>query len=426
MKTKWNNRLLVLLSVLVLALSLTSAFPVEAQTGTTLSISPANYTALTCTDSIIAVRVENVEDLNAFMLWFTFTPGSIQVLEVTSGGFLENMSFFLAPDIDNTAGTIFATGTQLASTPKDGSGDLLHIRFRALEPGATIHMNIDTLMSELNDGEGDPILPLTTYNGIITTEDCPPAQLSFFPTGNTVCVGVDNQINVRVSDVYDLYSYGLNLGYETGAIEILNVTNGDFLTSGLYGPFNWPNPTYNPDGTIIFDMSQMMSSTNLPRDGEGNLITITYRVDTPGLAIDWWINEASSSLTNWPDALTIPFETTGGVIYTSTCDPNAVDLLYFDVLRKKVRAYLTWETANELDNAGFNIYRSGRLDGRKKLINPEFIPAQAAGTTMGALYEYKDKPLIPWKTYYYWLEWIDFEGNATLSDPIKAAPPLKK
>ena len=117
---------------------------------------------------------------------------------------------------------------------------------------------------------------------------------------------------------------------------------------------------------------------------------------------------------------------TNRTIWTYPCDPNAVDLLYFDVLRKKVRAYLTWETANELDNAGFNIYRSGRLDGRKKLINAELIPAQAAGTTMGALYEYKDKPLIPWKTYYYWLEWIDFEGNATLSDPVKAEPPLKK
>lgn len=423
MKTKWNNRLLVLLSVLVLALSLTSAFPVEAQTGTTLSISPANYTALTCTDSIISVRVENVVDLNAYELALTFTPGSIEILEILNGNFLDE-GYYYWKTYDNLAGTIDVYMTQLTSTLKSGSGDLIYIRFRALTAGATIQVNIEEDLSYLY--AVGPEITYTAYNGIITTEDCPPAQLSFFPTGNTVCVGVDNQINVRVSDVYDLYSYGLNLGYETGAIEILNVTNGDFLTSGLYGPFNWPNPTYNPDGTIIFDMSQMMSSTNLPRDGEGNLITITYRVDTPGLAIDWWINEASSSLTNWPDALTIPFETTGGVIYTSTCDPNAVDLLYFDVLRKKVRAYLTWETANELDNAGFNIYRSGRLDGRKKLINPEFIPAQAAGTTMGALYEYKDKPLIPWKTYYYWLEWIDFEGNATLSDPVKAAPPLKK
>lgn len=45
---------------------------------------------------------------------------------------------------------------------------------------------------------------------------------------------------------------------------------------------------------------------------------------------------------------------------------------------------------------------------------------------MGALYEYKDKPLKPWKTYYYWLEWVDFEENKTISDPVKAAPPLKK
>ena len=29
---------------------------------------------------------------------------------------------------------------------------------------------------------------------------------------------------------------------------------------------------------------------------------------------------------------------------------------------------------------------------------------QAVGTTMGAEYEYIDKPLKPWKTYFYWLE----------------------
>jgi len=424
-KTKWSNKLLILSSILILTLSLTWVFPVKAQNGTTLSISPANYTAFTCTDSTIAVRVENVTDLNAFMLWFTFTPGSIEVLEVTSGGFLENLSFYLPVQIDNTAGTIFATATQIARAPKDGSGDLLLIRFRALVPGATINLNIDTTMSEINDGPAGNPIPYTAYNGVITTAVCPPAQLSFFPASTIIaCEGVDNVLKVRVADVFDLYSYGLNLTYDTGAIEIISVTNGGFLTSGLYGPFNWPNPTYNPAGTIIFDMTQMMSGTNLPKDGAGDLISITYRVTVPDKFVSISINEGSSTLTNWPDALPIPFNATDGVIYTSSCIPNAVDLKSFDVLRKSKKAILTWETANEIDILGFNIYRSGKKDGTLKKVNENIINADAVGTTDGAQYEFINYSLKPWKTYFYWLESVGMsEQETTLYGPYKAAPP---
>lgn len=423
-KTKWNNKLLILISIVILVLSLTWVFPVKAQSGTTLSISPTNYTAFTCTDSTIAVRVEDVTDLNAFMLWFTFTPGSIEVLEVTSGGFLENLSFYLPIDIDNTAGTIFATATQIARSPKDGSGDLLLIRFRALVPGATINLNIDTTMSELNDGPAGNPIPYTAYNGVITTAVCPPAQLSFFPASPIVaCSGVDNVLKVRVADVFDLYSYGLNLTYDTGAIEIISVTNGGFLTSGWYGPFNWPLLPYNPEGTILFDMTQLMAGTNLPKDGAGDLISITYRVTVPNQVVNMSFNEGSISLVNWPDVLSIPFQATDTVIYTSDCIPNAVDLLSFDALRKPRKAILSWETASELNNVGFNIYRSGFEDGILKKRNAEIIPAEALGSTMGAVYEFTDKPLKPWKTYFYWLETVDTKGNTTLSDPIKVKPP---
>ncbi len=423
-KTKWNNKLLILISIVILVLSLTWVFPVKAQSGTTLSISPTNYTAFTCTDSTIAVRVEDVTDLNAFMLWFTFTPGSIEVLEVTSGGFLENLSFYLPIDIDNTAGTIFATATQIARSPKDGSGDLLLIRFRALVPGATINLNIDTTMSELNDGPAGNPIPYTAYNGVITTAECPPAQLSFFPASPIVaCSGVDNVLKVRVADVFDLYSYGLNLTYDTGAIEIISVTNGGFLTYGFPGFWNWPLLPYNPEGTIIFEMTQLSAGTNLPKDGAGDLISITYRVTVPDEIVNISINEGSSKLTNWPDVLSIPFNATDAVIYTSSCIPNAVDLKSFDVLRKSKKAILSWETASEIDIQGFNIYRSGKKDGKLKKVNEYLIPADAVGSSSGATYQITNSSLKPWKTYFYWLEWVDMDSNSTLYGPIKAKPP---
>lgn len=424
MKNKWSIKTLILLTVLVLSLTLTWSMPVKAQTSTTLSISPVNYTALTCTDSIIAVRVENIlpsDAINAYELALTFTPGSIEILEITNGNFLAN-GYYYWNNFSNTAGTINIYMTQTASTLKSGSGDLIYIRFRALTPGATVNMNIDTANTYL--WELGPDVPYTPINGVITTAVCPPAQLSIFPASPIIaCEGVDNVLKVRVADVYDLYSYGLNLTYDTGAIEIISVTNGGFLTSGYYGPWNWPLPERNPDGTIIFDMTQMMSGTNLPKDGAGDLISITYRVTVPDRLVNISINESLSKLTNWPDVLSIPFNATDGVIYTSSCIPNAVELKTFDVLRKSKKAILSWETANEIDIQGFNIYRSGKSDGTLKKVNAELIPAEAVGSSSGATYQITNSSLKPWKTYFYWLEWVDMDSNSTLYGPIKAKPP---
>lgn len=426
MKSNRKFRILVLLTIFILLSSVGVLKPINAQSSTTLSVYPASFTALTCTDSIIAVRVENIEDLNAYEIALTFTPGSIEVLEITNGGFLENVSFFLPPYFNNETGSIVVVGTQIARPPKDGSGDLILIRFRALTPGATIQMNIDSENTFLVLPTG-PEIPYTSYNGVITTADCPTPQISIFPAGSTACLGQDTTIKVRVTDVYDLYSYGLNLTYDTGAIEILSVTNGGFLTPGLYGPFNWPTAAYNPEGTILFDMSQIMTGTNppQPKDGTGDLISITFRAHVASAVVNFYINESGSSLTNWPDAFKVPYTATDGVIYTSTCDPNAVELLSFDVVRKKLKAFLSWETANELDVAGFNIYRSGFVDGTLKKINKEFIPAKEAGSLMGAEYTYLDKPLKAWKTYYYWLETVELNGETSLTGPIKAARPKK-
>lgn len=78
---------------------------------------------------------------------------------------------------------------------------------------------------------------------------------------------------------------------------------------------------------------------------------------------------------------------------------------------------LTWETATEVDNAGFNIYRARTKDGTYKKINATLIPAQDNATS-GASYSYVDTP--PSKgTYYYKLEDIDNNGVSTMHGPEK-------
>ena len=110
--------------------------------------------------------------------------------------------------------------------------------------------------------------------------------------------------------------------------------------------------------------------------------------------------------------------------------PTAVELLYFTAKPGEKAITLAWATSNEINNAGFNIYRATSQDGRRIKLNPELIPAQKGGTTEGAEYLYIDSSLEqPWfkkaldrilkrsTTYYYWLEDVPLFGEAEFFGP---------
>ena len=77
---------------------------------------------------------------------------------------------------------------------------------------------------------------------------------------------------------------------------------------------------------------------------------------------------------------------------------------------------LTWETASEIDNAGFNLYRSETDNGEYAKINGSLIPAEGS-STQGTAYEFVDTGVQNGKTYYYKLESINLSGNSELFGP---------
>ena len=78
---------------------------------------------------------------------------------------------------------------------------------------------------------------------------------------------------------------------------------------------------------------------------------------------------------------------------------------------------VAWETASELDNAGFNLYRSTVAEGDAVKLNAALIPAQG-GPTQGASYSYDDADVTPGTTYYYTLEDVDLNGRTTPHGPV--------
>ena len=84
---------------------------------------------------------------------------------------------------------------------------------------------------------------------------------------------------------------------------------------------------------------------------------------------------------------------------------------------------MQWTTESEIDNAGFNLYRSESADGEYIKINDSLIPAQGS-STQGASYEFIDTDVKNRKTYYYKLEDIDLNGVSTFHGPESAMPRL--
>ena len=112
--------------------------------------------------------------------------------------------------------------------------------------------------------------------------------------------------------------------------------------------------------------------------------------------------------------------------------PLAVTLASFDAQAQAGHVLVSWETVSELNNAGFNLYRTGSVGDRPEQgewlgsvgDRPEpgdllaFVPSQAPGATQGAAYSFQDANVVAGQTYWYWLEDVDLNGATTLHGPV--------
>ena len=82
---------------------------------------------------------------------------------------------------------------------------------------------------------------------------------------------------------------------------------------------------------------------------------------------------------------------------------------------------LKWTTASEVDNFGFDIYRSFSEDGPFERITNEPLPG--AGTTdEPQSYVYVDEDIDPSRDYYYYIESISMGGVREVFSPVIQAP----
>jgi hypothetical protein len=101
--------------------------------------------------------------------------------------------------------------------------------------------------------------------------------------------------------------------------------------------------------------------------------------------------------------------------------PTAVELVSFSARGLDGGVELSWETASELDNLGFHLYRSTSERGRYERITIGLIPGLGSSAS-GKVYRYLDTAVANDTTYYYRLEDVEASGKRTLHGPVSARP----
>lgn len=102
--------------------------------------------------------------------------------------------------------------------------------------------------------------------------------------------------------------------------------------------------------------------------------------------------------------------------------PTSVLLLSFEALPQGAAILVTWETAHEVDNLGFNLYRAESPVGPMAQLNETLIlPQVPPGSPFGATYEWLDESaLVPGQLYYYWLEDVNIYWQTRFHGPVYA------
>ncbi len=212
----------------------------------------------------------------------------------------------------------------------------------------------------------------------------------------------DNTWGTGMGDTFDLVR-GSALNIDTWYYLVIT-WDGTNVRGYLNGNLNF-GPTSYTGLTTVRDIYVM--AWNTPAQwADGTLDEL--RLSSTNRSADWIKTEYNNQ--NDPST----FYIIGG---EETPVPSAVDLISFTATGKDENVIVEWETAQEVDNLGFNLYRSTELGGTYSKLNRRLIPGLLSSVT-GQAYSYVDKDVTPSALYYYMLEDVDLNGTRTMHGPI--------
>ena len=176
-----------------------------------------------------------------------------------------------------------------------------------------------------------------------------------------------------------------------------------------FDPVRWMLPDANTeDGDRVSIVRTNMVASKM--DDAGMDVDGHTRVISDGSMESGWILASMDTRTDaidfvyygHKDDISTPGQTVG--------QPLPVSLSFFRPTLEDGNVVIRWTTESELDNAGFNIYRSDSRTGEFTKVNDQLI--QGKGTTAErSNYKWVDTSAKPGAVYYYQIEDVSFAGE---------------
>jgi uncharacterized repeat protein (TIGR01451 family) len=317
-------------------------------------------------------------------------------------------------------------------------------------PGVVITLTNSSVVTTTTDSDGYYVFGgLTgdhTYTVTVNSSTLPPSVQATYEYRNTVTP--DGQVTVTLSSTDVTSISGLTCtgcamdvdfgyAYAQASFTISGVTFHDINGNG--GTYPHPEPitdTVYPNVLVYlwlqntsgsFTLIDSMWTNSSGAYSFTNLYTGTYKVSTSPTA--------PNGETITTDNVHTPIGSSGIDLNTghpSDPDndfgfvgpgyPTLVKLASFTArARTGESPLIEWATSVELNNLGFNLYRTGspnELPGPEQRLNEELIPSKSLGGLLGETYAYVDETAVAGITYYYWLEAIDTKGVRDVYGPV--------
>jgi len=399
------------MALLALVSLLTIVVPAQAQT--TIQLGFANITATNAGDAAIgeAQLFVDVTDAGSGEVLFTFYNTGPEDSSITDVYFDDGSLLGIALIDNSDPGVSFSQGASPANLP----------------------------------GANNAIPPFQTTAGFSADSDAPVQQNGVNPTES---LGIHfGLVAGRTFDdvLADLTSGDLRIGIhvqgfesggseafvntETGTIDIEKSTNGqdaDTPTGPVIpvdDPVSW---TYRVENTGNVDLTNVtvVDDNGTPGDTSDDYTCVIGDLAAGAVDNTTCSQSGTAVAGQYANMATV----TGDYGDTSVSDedpshyfgeePTAITLASFAAEAGVGSVTLAWQTAAEIDNAGFNVYRAAAPDGPYTKVNSALIAAEGDPTS-GASYSFLDQELQP-GTYYYKLEDVDLSGVTTLHGPASA------
>jgi hypothetical protein len=109
-----------------------------------------------------------------------------------------------------------------------------------------------------------------------------------------------------------------------------------------------------------------------------------------------------------------------GLLFPAAGAQAAVEVIWFQAAAQGNTIRVSWQTAYEFNNVGFNLYRSESFGGPRSRVNDGLIDSLVQRTGEGAGYAFVDRAVRPGVTYYYWLQTEEMVTGNTEFGPAAA------